>query len=50
MTLEGVVEEIVGEVQDEFDTRERGVRPEVERPADASYSVDGLKERCDTGI
>lgn len=36
------MEEIVGEVQDEFDTRERGVRSEVERLSDGTCSVDGL--------
>ena len=36
------LEEIVGEVQDEFDTLEEGVRSEVEVLANGSYSVDGL--------
>ncbi|GER88353.1 membrane protein [Dictyobacter vulcani] len=42
ITLEDIIEELVGEVQDEFDTRDRGVRPEVEKLPDGSLSVDGL--------
>lgn len=42
ITLEDIIEEIVGEVQDEFDTSDRGVRHEVEHLTDGSISVDGL--------
>ncbi|GLV58633.1 hypothetical protein KDH_54630 [Dictyobacter sp. S3.2.2.5] len=42
ITLEDVIEELVGEVQDEFDTSDRGVRHEIETLPDGTISVDGL--------
>ncbi|GCE19415.1 hemolysin family protein [Dictyobacter kobayashii] len=42
ITLEDIIEELVGEVQDEFDTSDRGVRHEIEVLPDGSISVDGL--------
>ncbi|GHO87992.1 hemolysin family protein [Dictyobacter formicarum] len=42
ITLEDIIEELVGEVQDEFDTSDRGVRHEIEMLPDGSISVDGL--------
>jgi CBS domain containing-hemolysin-like protein len=37
VTMEDIVEEIVGEIRDEFDEEE----PHVERLEDGSYTVDG---------
>ncbi|GCF09703.1 hemolysin family protein [Dictyobacter arantiisoli] len=42
ITLEDIIEELVGEVHDEFDTSEQGVRHEIEYLPDGSISVDGL--------
>ncbi|MUT67261.1 hemolysin family protein [Paenibacillus sp. NEAU-GSW1] len=38
VTLEDIMEEIVGEIQDEFDEE----RPEIEKRDDSSYSISGL--------
>ncbi|MBD2844563.1 HlyC/CorC family transporter [Paenibacillus sp. IB182496] len=38
VTLEDIMEEIVGEIQDEFDEE----RPDIERKDDSTYSINGL--------
>jgi len=37
VTFEDIIEEIVGEIQDEFDEE----RPQIEKKEDNSYSIDG---------
>lgn len=42
VTLEDIMEELIGEVRDEFDSAQEGVRSEIEALPNGSTSVDGL--------
>jgi len=52
ITLEDVLEEIVGEIQDEFDTEQREFVKETDLVAfaSASYRVDELNDAFDTNL